>query len=61
MAAILAANMWKKLTKSCTYAKVLCAKFGYKRADSLGGDSGQTDGWTDKTKSMPLCPNGPYY
>ena len=40
MAAILGKQADEKLHLN---AKVLCAKFWYKRADSLGGDSERTD------------------
>ena len=50
------------LKKLHVNAKVLCAKFDYKRPDGVGGIGGRTDRQThtDKTKNMsPLSSSGP--
>ena len=65
MAAILAAIFGEKIDEKLLLnakvptipLKVPCAKFCYKRADGLGGDSERADRRTDETKSMPPPPH----
>ena len=68
-AAILAAILGKEAdVKLHLSAKIVCAKFGYKTPDGLGGVSvhthrqthRQTPTQTDRTKNMsPVSPKGP--
>ena len=59
MATILAAILGKKVDEKLhRHAKILCAKFGYERANGLGGVGEHT--YTDTTQSMsPLSSIGP--